>query len=228
MSPMSRRLLVALSQRQAQNTREAAFFVNDLSNFSGDAVEVSEAWEELQQAGLVVLAVKGGGHGYGHYAYVTARGREWLGASSAAPYPEDSEGFLKALRTDPKLDPFVETVVAEALWAHEHRRPVSALVCLCAAAERMVRLVDDATQSPKPGATISSVYDSLDKRITGPARKRADVIAFFATTFTALRDARNKAAHEAAITELPKVRRFLLQYLDWHEAAAKLRDNPAC
>lgn len=232
MSPLAVRLLQEAARHQRRDGDHAVWFVNELRSFPGDPVEVSLAWQELQTCGLIVAAVKppegvnyvGGGDG--HY-FITPRGREWISAAGSAPGPEDSEGFLAALAKDPRLDPFVETTVAEAVWAFAHQRPVAALVCLCAAAERMVRLVDDATSAPKQAQNISQVWESLERRLFNE-RKRPHVVVFLATTFTAIRDARNDVAHRGTIADLGQVRRFLLQYLDWHDAAAMLRDQPLC
>jgi len=209
---------------------------NFLLSWPGDHVEVSLAWQELQACGLVVMAAKpppdthfvGGGQGQ---VYVTARGHEWLASASSSPAPEDPDGFITALARDAKLDPFVRTTVSEAVWAYAQKRPVSALVCLAAAAEFMIRAVDDASPTAVKTFNISGVFESLDKRLGAVFAKKTKPphVATFLSTFSiSLRDARNDVAHKGTITDLPQVRRFLLQYLDWHEAAAKLRDNPAC
>lgn len=231
MSTLAFKILEDVARHQQGNPSRPVQFINEINKFPGDPIEVSLAWEELLACGLVVPRWKNpadvnGGRACDSF-YVTPRGHDWLKMGGAAPSPEDPEGFLAALRTDPKLDPFVATTVAEAVWAYAHQRPVSALVCMCAAAERMVRMVDDASHTPKQAQNISQVWESLEKRLVGE-RKRPHVVTFLATTFTAIRDARNDVAHKGTITDLVQVRRFLLQYLDWHEAAATLRDNPLC
>jgi hypothetical protein len=232
MSPLAMKLLREAARHQGRDVHQAIQFVNELRRFPGDPTEVSVAWQELQTCGLIVVAVKppegvnwmGGGD---HHYYITLRGREWLNSAGSPPAPEDPDGFLAALAGDDRLDPFVRTTVAEAVWAYGHQRPVSALVCLCAAAERMVRMVDNATSSPKQAQNISQVWESLEKRLVNE-RKRPHVVVFLSTTFTALRDSRNDVAHKGTIADLAQVRRFLLQYLDWHDAAATLRDHPLC
>lgn len=232
MSPLAMKLLREAARHQERGARDAIWFVNELRSFPGDPIGVSVAWQELQTCGLIVTAVKppdgvnwlGGGE---HHYYITERGREWLNSGGSAPPPEDPDRFLAALAADVRLDQFVRATVGEAVWAFAHQRPVSALVCLCAAAERMVRMVDDATSAPKQAQNISQVWESLEKRLVNE-RKRPHVVVFLSTTFTALRAARNDVAHKGTVADLAQVRRFLLQYLDWHDAAATLRDNPLC
>lgn len=229
MSPIAQQLLRHLAQVRGIDSVATIFIPNELNRFPGNPIEVSTAWQELQACGLVVIAVSGisGVSHYGQHAYLTDRGRAWIRAGGATG-PEDPDGFLTALSAaDPDMEPFVKAVISEALWAHAHQRPVSALVCLCAAAERMVRAVDDKTSTPKQAQNISQVWESLEKRLANE-RKRPHVVTFLSTTFTAIRDARNDVAHKGTVADLLQVRRFILQYLDWHEAAAKLRDNPLC
>lgn len=231
MSPLASKLLADLVRHQRQDAHHPVFFRNELNRFDGDPVEVSLAWEELRACGLVVLAVKGNSNGYGHDVWITPRGHEWLKAASGSPAPEDPQGFLAALGKDAKLDAFVRTTLEEAVWAHAHARPVSALVCLAAATEFMIRAVDDATASPERAFNISTVFDSLDRRLDAAFAKKGkppQVVTFLSPFSIALRDARNKVAQRGTVADLSHVRRFLLQYLDWHEAAASLRDSPVC
>lgn len=235
MSPLAFKLLQELTRQQRQDPNYPIHFANEINRFQGDHIEVSLAWEQLLVCGLVVRRWKNpegvnGGSSQESF-YITPRGHEWLKAAGSSPSPEDPEGFLAALGKDAKLDPFVRTTVEEAVWAHAHERSVSALVCLAAAVEFMIRTVDDATSKPEKAFNISAVFDSLDRRLDAAFTKKGKpphVASFLSPFSIALRDARNKVAHRGTVAEITHIRRFLLQYLDWHEAAAQLRDNPLC
>ena len=196
-----------------------------------DGVEASVVWQDMVTAGLVVPAhfiEELGTYKVGDHLdwYVTEVGKEFLQRSSDPVTPDDREGFMKLLRRDPALDPYIEAAVAEALWAYGAGRPIAAIMCLFAAMERMVKAVAEAQGVPSGGKSINRVFVALGNRMEKQAKVMPSVQAFLSSTFPAVRKARNDAAHSADAPDIDKVRVLLCQFVSWYEAAVVLRDRP--
>jgi hypothetical protein len=228
---LTMKLAILAAAAQAQDgSRKMAPHYMIVRDVEGDHVAISAVWAELHAAGLLVPAMADP-PGYNNVTnhlnwYITSRGRAFLAHAGQAGTPEDAEGFMKLLRRDPDMDPFVEAAVAEALRAYGAGWPIAAIMCLFAGMEHTVKAVGEAAGIAVERKSVNDVFVALGNRMKKQAKTMPSAQAFLGSTFPMARKARNDAAHHADAPDLATVRLLLCQFVSWYEAAAYLRDNP--
>lgn len=189
------RLRVFEALRHAPNTQWQNFVQYQLTDAlgrspSGDEKRMArEILHELMNAGMLMPGSNADDGGWPFFS-LTSHGHALL--SQTGPPVYDYDGYLAELRrVAPTLDDVVLTYLSESLQAYHRSLPLSSLVLLACASERLIRLLID--------AYVESIADPNNQRALRQRLEARDI----STAFDRFSDSFKSTRHQVSPAAVP-------------------------